>query len=60
MNTLEITGEDGSVLARIKTEPEMNGAALEFAGVWHSPTQLDQYAAHLTAIAQALREAGVK
>ena len=57
--TVEVVDVQGVQVAQFQLSVEMGGVAMTFNGVWHSPALLDQYALHLLAMAQTLRDAGV-
>jgi hypothetical protein len=57
--TIEVVDAQGVQVAQFQLSLDMGGVAMMFNGVWHSPTLLEQYALHLSALAQTLRDAGV-
>jgi hypothetical protein len=58
-DTNTVLDEHGNVLATFTLDVSQSGASISFAGVWHGPDLLDQYAAMMTQYAQTLRDNGV-
>lgn len=50
----------GNPIATFQKSKDMGGVSLSFAGIWHTPTMLEQYAAHMNQLAQQLRDEGVQ